>query len=126
MVPLDAAAIPGLNEKVNEFVSGLAAIDPHTPAFDAKSEDIRTMGDEDIRAAAEITNRLLQSPLRRDGEGRRRQQEQGVEDALELRRTVEDLDPSRGDRRQKLLGSLPFGNKLDGLLPPLPVARSRT
>ena len=65
MVPLDQAALPGLNDKVSEFVDSLTKLDPHTPAFTAKAEEIRTMGDSDMRAAAAVSNRMLESPLRR-------------------------------------------------------------
>jgi uncharacterized protein YaaN involved in tellurite resistance len=112
MVPLDAAAIPGLNEKVNEFVSGLAAIDPHTPSFNAKSEEIRTMGDEDIRAAAEVSNRMLQSPLRRVDKSGLDSKSKVSKTLIELRRTVEDLDPSRRLSAGGILRKLPFGKKL--------------
>jgi uncharacterized protein YaaN involved in tellurite resistance len=112
MVPLDAAAIPGLNEKVNEFVAGLAAIDPHTPAFGAKSEEIRTMGDDDIRAAAEVSNRMLQSPLRRMENAGVDSKSKVSKTLVELRRTVEDLDPSRRLSVGGILRKLPFGKKL--------------
>jgi uncharacterized protein YaaN involved in tellurite resistance len=112
MVPLDQAAIPGLNEKVNDFVNGLAAIDPRTPAFGAKSDEIRTMGDEDIRAAAEVSNRMLQSPLRRADRSGLDSKSKVSKTLIELRRTVEDLDPSRRLSAGGILRKLPFGKKL--------------
>jgi uncharacterized protein YaaN involved in tellurite resistance len=112
MVPLDAAAIPGLDEKVNDFVAGLAEIDPHTPAFGAKSEEIRTMGDEDIRAAADVSNRMLQSPLRRLDHAGVDSGSKVSKSLVELRRTVEDLDPARRLSVGGILKRLPFGNKL--------------
>src|SRR5215471_11631692 len=69
MVPLDKAALPGLDKMVGSYVSGLADLDPKSPEFGAKAESIRTMGDEDIRAAAEVSNRLLQSPVRAMSKG---------------------------------------------------------
>jgi len=112
MVPMDQGAIPGLDKTVVDYVEGLTSLDPHSPEFATKANSIRTMGDEDIKAAANVTNRMLQAPVRDAGKS-------GVSDAskvstslVELRRTIEDLDPSRGVTAKKLLGKLPFGNKL--------------
>jgi len=112
MVPLDQAALPGLNEKVNEFVDSLTKLDPHTPAFTAKAEEIRTMGDSDIRAAAEVSNRMLQSPLRRVDKSGVDGGHQVSASLVELRRTVEDLDPAHRLTGGSILRHLPFGNKL--------------
>lgn len=112
MVPLDTAALPALDEKVKDFVAGLAQIDPHTPAFGAKSEEIRTMGDDDIRAAADVSNRMLQSPLRRVERSGVDSGSKVSKSLIELRRTVEDLDPARRLSVGGILKRLPFGNKL--------------
>ena len=113
MVPLDKEAIPGLNEKVKDFVDGLAKIDPHTPAFGAKSDEIRTMGDEDIRAAAEVSNRMLQSPLRRMENSGVDSKSKVSKTLVELRRTVEDLDPTKRLSPSGILRKLPLvGKKL--------------
>ena len=53
MVPLDAAALPALDEKVAGFVDKATNLDPHSPDFAKTAEEIRTMGDADIRAAAD-------------------------------------------------------------------------
>jgi len=112
MVPLDQAALPALNEKVSEFVDSLTKLDPHTPAFTAKAEEIRTMGDADIRAAAEVSNRMLQSPLRQIDKSGVDGGHQVSASLVELRRTVEDLDPAHKLSAGGLLRHLPFGNKL--------------
>ena len=52
MVPLEAAALPGLDKMAGEFVDSLVSLDTRTPEFAAKADSIRTMGDDDIRAAA--------------------------------------------------------------------------
>jgi len=112
MVPLDQAALPGLNEKVNDFVDSLTKLDPHTPQFTAKAEEIRTMGDSDIRAAAEVSNRMLQSPLRNVERSGVDGGHQVSASLVELRRTVEDLDPAHKLNAGGILKHLPFGNKL--------------
>jgi uncharacterized protein YaaN involved in tellurite resistance len=112
MVPLDQAALPALDAKVSGFVDGLAALDPHTPEFAAKAEEIRTMGDDDIKAAAEVSNRMLQSPLRRIDKSGVDSGHKVSESLVELRRTVEDLDPAHRLSAGGILRHLPFGNKL--------------
>ena len=62
--PIDAAAVPGLDAKVAEYVDGIVDLDVHSPAFAAKAGDVAAMGDDDIRASAETSNRLLASPVR--------------------------------------------------------------
>jgi len=112
MVPLDQAALPALNQKVSEFVDSLTKLDPHTPAFTAKAEEIRTMGDADIRAAADVSNRMLQSPLRQIDKSGVDGGHQVSTSLVELRRVVEDLDPSHRLSAGGILRHLPFGNKL--------------
>jgi uncharacterized protein YaaN involved in tellurite resistance len=112
MVPLDPAALPALDNKVDEFVAGLAELEPHTAAFNDKAEEIRTMGDDDIRASAEVSNRMLQSPLRRVESTGVSGSSKVSESLIELRRTIEDLDPARKLSIGDILKRLPFGNKL--------------
>ena len=52
MVPLDTAALPGLDKMASEYVDSLVKLDTKAPEFAAKAESIRTMGDADIRAAS--------------------------------------------------------------------------
>jgi uncharacterized protein YaaN involved in tellurite resistance len=111
MVPLDQAALPGLDEKVKDYVDSIVSIDPHSPDFARKADDIRTMGDDDIRAAADTSNRLLKSPVRDLSKGGFGDGAKVGETLVELRRTVEDLDPAHAQAR-KLLGLIPFGDKL--------------
>ncbi|HST82819.1 MAG TPA: toxic anion resistance protein, partial [Kineosporiaceae bacterium] len=80
--------------------------------FAAKSDDVRTMGDADIRKAADSSNRLLQVPVKAMKEGGLSQGSKVGATLLELRRTVEDLDPKGATGTRKILGMIPFGNKL--------------
>lgn len=109
---VDAAALPGLDAKVESYVSSILASDAKSPEFAAKANDVRTMGDEDIRRAAEASNRLLQTPVKALNEGGLSQGSKVGTTLIELRRTVEDLDPKGATGARKLLGVIPFGNKL--------------
>lgn len=112
MVPIDAAAIPALDTKVGEYVESIVALDVKSPAFAAKAGDVRSMGDEDIRAAADTSNRLLASPVRAMQKGPLNQGSNVAATLLDLRRTIEDLDPKQATGVKKLLGMIPFGDKL--------------
>lgn len=112
MVTLDEAALPGLDAKVSAYVAELAELDHHSPAFSAKATDVRTMGDEEIRSAAEVSNRLLSTPVRALENGPLADKSKVAQTLVELRRTVEDLDPSEATGVRKLLGFIPFGDKI--------------
>jgi uncharacterized protein YaaN involved in tellurite resistance len=109
---VDAAALPGLDKKVDDYLASLVAADAKSPELAAKGEDVRTMGDEDIRRAADTSNRLLQVPVRAMNEGGLSKGSNVGKTLVELRRTVEDLDPKGAAGPRKLLGMIPFGNKL--------------
>jgi uncharacterized protein YaaN involved in tellurite resistance len=109
---VDPAALPGLDSKVEDYISSLMAADAKSPEFAAKSNDIRTMGDSEIREAADTSNRLLQIPVKALKDGGLSQGSKVGTTLLELRRTVEDLDPKGATGAKKILGMIPFGNKL--------------
>lgn len=110
MVPVDAASQPMLDAKVTEYVDGIMALDVHSPDFAAKAGDVRAMGDEDIRAASDTSNRLLQTPVRAMKQGAA--SGKVADTLLDLRKTIEDLDPSEATGVKKLLGIIPFGDKI--------------
>jgi uncharacterized protein YaaN involved in tellurite resistance len=112
MVSVDTAALPGLDAKVAEYVDGLVELDVHSPAFAAKAGDVASMGDDDIRAAAETSNRLLSSPVRAMKQGPLSAGAKVGSTLLDLRRTIEGLDPKEATGTRKLLGMIPFGDKL--------------
>lgn len=106
------AAIPALDQKVGTYLEGLLASDTRSPEFAARADDVRTMGDQDVRAAADASNRLLATPVRALKEGGLSEGSKVGTTLLELRRTVEDLDPSEASLGRKLLGFIPFGDRL--------------
>ncbi|MEL6876711.1 MAG: toxic anion resistance protein [Pseudomonadota bacterium] len=110
LVPVDEEKKSKLEEKVDGFVTELVAEDANSPAFGEKVDQITRMGQEQIRAAAAMSNRFLDRPVRA------MDSDTSVgADLAELRRTVEDLDPGRKSKLlapRKLFGIIPFGNKL--------------
>ncbi len=110
LVPLQDAQKTQLDAKAEGFVAELATLDPNSPEFGKKVDQLTTMGRKEIAEAAGQSNRFLDRPVRAmDKDG-------GVgTDLAELRRTIEDLDPgSKGDlfTRKKFFGIIPYGNKM--------------
>ena len=95
------AVSPGNEAHLSAFATEAVGLDGarrtlylHTsPEFAAKGNDVRTMGDSDIREAANTSNRLLQVPVRALSEGGLSSGSKVGTTLVELRRTVEDLDP---------------------------------
>src|SRR5918912_892431 len=107
-----AAALPGRDQKVDAYLSGLLGTAANSPGFASRANDVRTMGDDEIGRAAETSNRLLKSPVKALQEGGLSEGSKVGGTLLELRRTVEDLDPKNAGGTRKLLGMIPFGDRL--------------
>jgi uncharacterized protein YaaN involved in tellurite resistance len=107
LVHVDPKAVAALDGKVAAYVDSLLSLDVHAPAFDTKIAEIRTMGDNDIRAAAGESNRLLAAPLRTQAGD-----SPVAATLLDLRLTVEELDPKHATDARKMLGVIPRRPKL--------------
>lgn len=70
------------------------------------------MGDAEIRAAAEVSNRLLQAPVKEIRDGGISESSTVSKSLIDLRKVVEQLDPSEESFGRKLLGFIPFGDKI--------------
>jgi uncharacterized protein YaaN involved in tellurite resistance len=114
MVPLDPSVVPELNHMVDEFVANIVGLDAHSPEFAQKADSVRTMGDADIRAASAVSNRMLETPIRSMGKGGFAAGSTVGQALGDLRRQIEDLDPSNATGVRKILGVVPFGDKLRG------------
>jgi uncharacterized protein YaaN involved in tellurite resistance len=112
MVPIPAAALPALDAKVGEYVDSIISLDVHSPAFTAKADDVRAMGDDEIRASADTSNKLLNAPVRAMQKGPITEGSKVATSLTDLRRTIEDLDPKQATGVKKFLGMIPFGDKL--------------
>jgi uncharacterized protein YaaN involved in tellurite resistance len=115
-IPIDAAKQAELAQKASAFVTELAALDTKSPAFTQKVAAITTMGDQDMKASAAVSNRMLDRPAAAMGKGKGGDAQTRVATTLtELRATVTDLDPNRADLTgvKKLLKWMPGGDKID-------------
>lgn len=115
-IPIDPAKQTELQAKATQFVDGLAALDVKSPEFAQKVAQITTMGDQDMRAAANMSNRMLDRPAAAIGKKAGGDAQARVSNTLvDLRRTVTDLDPKREDLSgvKKVMKFLPGGDKID-------------
>jgi uncharacterized protein YaaN involved in tellurite resistance len=119
MVALDASKRTELEAKADSFVSDLASQQPGSPEFARKIEDITRMGEQEIRASAEVSNRMLDRPssslAAARGRGATADPQAKVARTLQdLRATITDLDPARADLTgaRKILGMIPGASKL--------------
>ncbi|MFF2192713.1 toxic anion resistance protein [Streptomyces sp. NPDC058157] len=115
LVPLDESVRDEMSRRAGEFVGQLAGVDARSPEFATRVDDIAALGSADMRTAAHQSNRMLERAVRAIGaDGGGDAQARVAGSLVELRRTVEDLDPqaaapAKGARR--LLAKLPGGNR---------------
>ena len=112
LVALEPEEVQRLDGMVSAYVDQLAQLDTHSKAFESKVGSIRALGNDDLRRSAEVSNRLLQTPMRaleRSGDGG-----PVARSLTELRSTVEKLDPKGQNLAtpRRLLGLIPMGNAL--------------
>jgi uncharacterized protein YaaN involved in tellurite resistance len=114
MVKVDPQTSGRIDAMVKSYLDSLTALDPHSQAFADKVNAIHTMGDEEIRQSASVSNRLLDRPISSIKSGPFSQGADVSKSLVDLRHTVEDLDPSRQGlmNPKHLFGILPFGNRL--------------
>ena len=114
IIKLDQTKVPELDAKVQEFVQNILQTPVNTPSFDDKVNAIHQLGNTEIRASAQISNRMLDRPAKSldkslfDGSPI-------AKSLTELRGIVEDLDPSKQGSlsgTRKFLGLIPVGNKV--------------
>ncbi|HEY1144100.1 MAG TPA: toxic anion resistance protein [Sphingomicrobium sp.] len=108
LVPLKTDETTELDKRVSQFVDELVALDSNSPEFGKKVDQLTAMGRKEIAEAAGASNRFLDRPVKAIDK------DTGIgADLTELRRTVEALDPKEATKTKKLLGIIPFGNKVD-------------
>lgn len=117
LIPLDDATRDALAVRARTYVEDLAALDPRSPEFHSKIGQVSGLGDGEMRASAQAANRMLNRSVAAlaGAKGESADAQKRVAGGLvELRRTVEDLDPKDVGKLtgRKLLSKLPFGRSL--------------
>lgn len=112
-VQVDESTARQIGEAVDRFVDSLIALDAHSPDFQRKVDSINQLGNQEVRRAAEVSNRFLDRPAVAMERGPLGQGSEVSRSLIALRRQVEDLDPSKqGALQGKFLGIFPIGNRL--------------
>ena len=115
-VKLDPATEAKIDATVQAFVQSLTTVDVHSPDFQKKIDSVTALGDDDIRQSAQVSNRLLDKPAAAMSSGVFDPTSKVANSLVQLRRTVQDLDPAKqgllSGAEHRLLGVIPFGNKL--------------
>lgn len=109
---VDAEQVPQLDGKVDQFMTALLNAQTRSPEMAAQANAVRGMGDVEIRKAANSSNRLLQAPVKALHDGGLAEGSTVGTTLLDLRRTIEDLDPSNTTTGRKILGIIPFGDQV--------------
>ncbi|MGO4457834.1 toxic anion resistance protein [Streptomyces sp. M-16] len=114
LVPLEDGVREEMSRRAGEYVGLLAAIDVRSPEFATRIGEIAALGSADMRDAAQQSNRMLDRAVRSLGAEGGDAQGRVAGSLVELRRTVEDLDPRDGPAKgaRRLLARLPGGNRL--------------
>src|ERR1700754_3265286 len=108
LVPLKTEETSELDKRVSQFVDERPHFDWNSPEFGKKVDQLTSMGRKEIAEAAGASNRFLDRPVKAIDK------DSGIgADLTELRRTVEALDPKDATKTKKLLGIIPFGNRVD-------------
>ncbi|MFD7031807.1 toxic anion resistance protein [Streptomyces sp. NPDC059917] len=113
LVPLQDGVRDEMARRAGEYVGSLAGLDARSPEFAQRIGEIAGLGAADIRGASQQSNRMLDRAVRSLSTEGGDAQARVAGSLVELRRTVEDLDPrdtpAKGARR--LLAKLPGGNR---------------
>jgi uncharacterized protein YaaN involved in tellurite resistance len=115
MIRLDQATIEKLDVKVQEFSDSVVNSQVNSNTFEERLTAVHNFGIKEIRASAAVSNRILERPVKALESGVFNEGSQISRSLLDLRKTIEELDPSRqGDLLSvnKLFGMLPFGNRI--------------
>ncbi|MFD3542965.1 toxic anion resistance protein [Streptomyces sp. NPDC058662] len=113
LVPLQDGVHEEMARRAGEYVGSLDGIDARSPEFAARIGEIAALGSADIRGAAQQSNRMLERAVRSLGSAGGDVPSRVAGSLVELRRTVEDLDPrdTPGTGVRKLLAKLPGGSR---------------
>src|ERR1700761_4624681 len=104
-----------LDSQVRAFVDAVSSLDEQDPKFKECLDRVHTMGNKDVELSSNVSNRMLERPVRGMKSGLFDSGSDISKSLIDLRNTVEKLDPARqGDlfAPRKLLGLIPFGSRL--------------
>ncbi|BDP41900.1 toxic anion resistance protein [Deinococcus aetherius] len=116
MVPLSPEDRARLDAMARAFVEDVLKAGTHGETFKRKLDSVHDLGLMEQRAAAQVSNRMLERPLRATKAGALAEGSSILKGLTDLRRTVEDLDPSRAPTARRFFGKLPGGRRAQNAL----------
>jgi len=115
MVPLDEELTLTLDKKVDSFITELLDAEVNSDILQSKIHSIHNLGSDEIRASAQVSNRMLERTVKTMDSGLFDDSSTISQGLIALRNTVEELDPAQQGNLlapRKLFGIIPWGNKL--------------
>ncbi|MGH6614012.1 toxic anion resistance protein [Sphingomonas sp.] len=109
LVPIDEGTRVELEDKVDRYIAELTSLSAHSPDFGVKADQLANLGQREISALANQSNRFLERSTRSLKEG------EVSANLARLREVVEALDPGRRGNLlepRRILGIIPAGSKL--------------
>ncbi|HEX7591956.1 MAG TPA: toxic anion resistance protein, partial [Candidatus Limnocylindrales bacterium] len=117
-IKLDAPTLAKLDRLVADYVVAISQLDTKDPKFESRIKDIRKLGEDDIKASAQVSSRLLDRPVGSVQKGGIAVTGTVATSLLQLRKQIDALNPgNQGDlfATRKIMGRvLPFGDRLRG------------
>lgn len=112
VIDIDPQKRAKLDAQIDAFLVAVLQENAYSDVFKSKVQAIHDLGASEIRAAASVSNRLLEKPVQAARQGLNDPNSLVSKSLVDLRRTVEDLDPSRHLAPRKVLGIFPGGRKV--------------
>lgn len=115
LVPITEDEKSDLETRIGEFINTIITSDAQSQDFQDRIKAIHQMGNSELRNAVSVSNRMMQRPVNALNNGLMDEKSPIANALVDLRNKCDDLDPSKqGDllTPRKILGLIPFGNKL--------------
>ena len=115
LMRLDDKTLNNLDARAEKFVDEVMAAKVNSDPFMDKVNAIHSLGNKEIRESANVSNRLLNKPTKSLEQGIFDETSEISRGLVQLRTTVEDLDPSQHGNLfspKKLFGIIPMGDKI--------------
>ena len=115
MMKLDPGTRVKLDEQVSDYVKSLLSLDVHSQAFQQRLDSVHTLGNADVAASAQVSNRMMDRPVRAMENGGMGESAAIGNSLVQLRQQIEKLDPAKqGDllSPRRLLGIIPMGSAI--------------
>jgi uncharacterized protein YaaN involved in tellurite resistance len=118
-IKFDGSTLAKLDAMVADFVVAIIQLEVRDPKFKQRVADVQKLGDDDVKASAETSSRLLARPVNTIKKGSLSNSSTVGSSLIQLRRQIDALDPGhQGDLFgvRKFLGLISLGDKLQAYL----------